>query len=63
MSGGPLDPAARIASETPQKRAQEFRDALKSPMKKTYAEIAKKYMDDPDPEVKAAAEALVNQAQ
>jgi hypothetical protein len=63
MSGGPLDPAARIAAESPQKRAQEFRDSIKSPMKKSIAEIAKKYLDDPDPDVKAAANELVNAAQ
>jgi hypothetical protein len=60
-----IDPVKKIAEETPQQRAQDFRDCLKSPapIKKSYAEIAKKYVDDPDPDVKAAAQELVNAAQ
>jgi hypothetical protein len=65
MSPGPPDFTSEIARKTPQERAQSFRACLKSPagIKKSYAEVAKKYVDDPDPDVKAAAQELVNAAQ
>jgi GrpB-like predicted nucleotidyltransferase (UPF0157 family) len=65
MNLASVDPATKIAQATPEQRTKEFRDALKATpaMKKTYAEIAKKYLEDPNPDVKAAAQELVNTTQ
>jgi hypothetical protein len=55
---------SNIEHQSPKERAETFKRALKATpeAKRAYVEEAKKYVDDPDPEVKAAANELIQSA-
>jgi hypothetical protein len=60
-----MDPADVLARQSPEERAKTFREKAKQApvLARPYAQAAQKYVNDPDPDVQAAAKELIQAAQ